>query len=150
MTEEYINAMEEWANGDSVGCCCNSTRIIAPEQDMAIWAVSNTCGEVLANADYFYTKEEVDHLIDEASGMSPSEVQTMIDNSIRYKADKSQVDELAQQVSATTRSILNTYTKQETNSLLDAYLTKLQANQMFANYSKVENTTLILNSQNIL
>lgn len=166
MIEEYTKAMEEWSVGgsvststvapeqgidigDSVGCCCSTPKIIAPESEMAVWAVSNTDGCILANADYFYTKEEVDHLIDEASGMTPEEVQVLINKSIKDKADKEQVDELAQQVSANTQSILNTYTKQETNSLLDQYLTKLQANMMFANYSKVENTTLILNSENI-
>lgn len=164
MIEEYARAMEDWSVGSvsvdtvtpeqgtdidySVGCC-SMPKIIAPEQEMAIWAVSNTDGCILANADYFYTKEEVDHLIDEASGMTPEEVQVMINRSIKNKADKEQVNELAQQVSANTQSILNTYTKQETNSLLDQYLTKLQANTMFANYTKVEDTTLILNSENI-
>ena len=104
---------------------------------------------VLANADYYYTKEQTEELIEGVSGMTPEQVQSQIDRSIRTKADKSEVNELAEQVRQNTQAILNTYTKQETNDLLTAYLTKLKANEMFANYSKIENTTLILNSENI-
>ena len=42
-----------------------------------------------------------------------------------------------------------TYSKEETNSLLEQYLSILQANNMIANYSKVDGTTLILNNENI-
>lgn len=121
---------------------------IYPEQDLDRWSYcDNTV--VLANADYYYTKEQTEELIDGVSGMTPEQVQRQIDNSIRTKADKSEVNELAEQVRQNTQAILNTYTKAETNALLTAYLTKLKANEMFANYSKVENTTLILNSENI-
>ena len=121
---------------------------IYPEQDLDRWSYcDNTV--VLANADYYYTKEQTEELIDGVSGMTPEQVQRQIDSSIRTKADKSEVNELAEQVRQNTQAILNTYTKQETNDLLTAYLTKLKANEMFANYSKIENTTLILNSENI-
>lgn len=121
---------------------------IYPEQDLDRWSYcDNTV--VLANADYYYTKEQTEELIDGVSGMTPEQVQRQIDNSIRTKADKSEVNELAEQVRQNTQRILNTYTKAETNALLTAYLTKLKANEMFANYSKIENTTLILNSENI-
>jgi pyruvate/oxaloacetate carboxyltransferase len=121
---------------------------IYPEQDLDRWSYcDNTV--VLANADYYFTKEQTEELIDGVSGMTPEQVQRQIDNSIRTKADKSEVNELAEQVRQNTQAILNTYTKQETNDLLSAYLTKLKANEMFANYSKIENTTLILNSENI-
>ena len=73
----------------------------------------------------------------------------MIAAAISTKANQADLEALAQQVSANTQSILNTYTKQETNALLEAYLTKLQANEMFANYSKVENTTLVLNADGL-
>lgn len=121
---------------------------IYPEQDLDRWSYcDNTV--VLANADYYYTKEQTEELIEGVSGMTPEQVQRQIDNSIRTKADKSEVNELAEQVRQNTQAILNTYTKAETNALLTAYLTKLKANEMFANYSKIENTTLILNSENI-
>lgn len=121
---------------------------IYPNECLDRWSYcDNTV--VLANADYYYTKEQTEELIDGVSGMTPEQVQRQIDNSIRTKADKSEVNELAEQVRQNTQAILNTYTKQETNSLLQNYLTKLKANEMFANYSKVENTTLILNSENI-
>lgn len=41
------------------------------------------------------------------------------------------------------------YTKEETNTLLESYLTKINANAMFANYSQVSGSTLILNAENI-
>lgn len=122
--------------------------MIYPDCDMRKWEYcDNTV--VLANADYYFTKEQTEELIDGVSGMTPDQVQRQIDNSIRTKADKSEVNELAEQVRQNTQAIFNTYTKQETNDLLTAYLTKLKANGMVANYSKIENTTLILNSENI-
>lgn len=122
---------------------------IYPEQDLDRWSYCDN-SVVLANADYYYTKEQTEELIDGVSGMTPEEVQSQIDRSIRTKADKTEVNELAEQVRQNTSAINNTYNKQETNSLLQNYLTKLKANEMFANYTKVENTTLILNSENII
>lgn len=122
--------------------------MIYPDCDMRKWEYcDNTV--VLANADYYFTKEQTEELIEGVSGMTPEQVQSQIDRSIKDKADKSEVNELAEQVRQNTQAILNTYTKAETNDLLTAYLTKLKANEMFANYSKIENTTLILNSENI-
>ena len=122
--------------------------MIYPDCDMKRWEYcDNTV--VLANADYYYTKEQVDDLIDDVSGITQAEVQEQIDESIKTKADKSEVNELAQQVRQNTQKILNTYTKNETNSLLQAYLTKLEANSMVANYAKVDGDILSLNSNNI-
>lgn len=121
---------------------------IFPDCDMKRWEYcDNTV--VLANADYYYTKEQVDDLIDDVSGITQAEVQEQIDESIKTKADKSEVNELAQQVRQNTQKILNTYTKNETNSLLQNYLTKLEANSMVANYAKVDGDILSLNSNNI-
>ena len=121
---------------------------IYPDCDMKRWEYcDNTV--VLANADYYYTKEQVDKKIEDVEGMTQEDVQKQIDESIKYKADKSEVNELAQKVSKNAQRILNTYTKQETNSLLTAYLTKLEANGMVANYAKVNGDTLTLNNQNI-
>ena len=122
--------------------------MIYPDCDMKRWEYcDNTV--VLANADAYYTKKQVDDLIDDVSGMTSAEVQEQIDESIKTKADKSEVNELAQKVSENAQRILNTYTKNETNSLLTAYLTKLEANGMVANYAKVNGDTLTLNNQNI-
>lgn len=122
--------------------------MIYPDCDINRWEYcDNTV--VLANADYYYTKKQVEDLIDDVSGMTPTEVQEQIDESIKTKADKSEVNELAQQVRDNAQKILNTYTKQETNSLLTAYLTKLEANGMVANYAKVNGDTLTLNNENI-
>ena len=107
----------------------------------------------LADANRYYQKWEIDKKLDDivisGGGVTSGEVQTMIDESISGKADTEAVNQLAEVVSGQTEEILNRYTKQETNALLEAYLTKLEANSMFANYSKVENTTLILNNENI-
>lgn len=123
--------------------------MIYPDCDMKRWEYcDNTV--VLANADNYYTKKQVEDLIDDVSGMTQAEVQKQIDESIKTKADKSEVNELAQKVSENAQRILNTYTKNETNSLLQNYLTKLEANGMAANYAKVDGNVLTLNSDNLL
>lgn len=121
---------------------------IFPDCDMKRWEYcDNTV--VLANADYYYTKEQVDKKIEDVEGMTQEDVQKQIDESIKTKADKLEVNELAQKVSENAQRILNTYTKNETNSLLQNYLTKLEANSMVANYAKVDGDILTLNSGNI-
>lgn len=122
--------------------------MIYPDCDMKRWEYCDST-VVLANADYYYTKEQVDKKIEDVEGMTPEDVQRQIDWSIKDKADKSEVNALAEQVRQNTQRILNTYTKEETNSLLTAYLTKLEANGMVANYAKVNGDTLTLNNQNI-
>lgn len=122
--------------------------MIYPDCDIKRWEYcDNTV--VLANADYYYTKEQVDKKIEDVEGMTQEDVQKQIDESIKDKADKTEVNDLAQQVRQNAQRILNTYTKNETNSLLQAYLTKLEANSMVANYAKVDGDTLALNSNNI-
>lgn len=148
MIENYQNVMNEWGN-PSVGCCTNMMTINTDE-DLHRWAVTRTI-TVLANSDYYYTKDEVDKLLEDitASGVTREEVEEMINTAIATKADQAQVEALSAQVATNTERILNTYTKPEVNNLLASYYTKLQTNSMFGNYSKVENTTLILNAENI-
>ncbi len=62
---------------------------------------------------------------------------------------QSEIQELAEEVRELSEHILDTYTKEETNTLLEAYLSKLEANAMVANYAVVEDTTLKLNNQEI-
>lgn len=129
------------------GCCSSAVDVIVPDNEMTRWAVQKTV-TILANADYYYTKKEVDDIISHiiGGGMTPEEVQAMIDASIRTKADASALTEVQDAVA----SILNnTYTKEETNSLLNSYLTITSATTMTANYSKVEGTTLLLNADNV-
>lgn len=122
--------------------------MIYPDCDMRRWEYcDNTV--VLANADYYYTKEETERLIDSVSGMTPQEVQVMINNAIRPKADKSEVNELAEVVRQQGQQLLNTYSKSEVNSLLTQYLTKFEANTMVSEYASVDGDVLILNSNNI-
>lgn len=146
MIENYQDVMNEWMN-PSVGCCTNMMEII-PDEDMHRWAVTRTI-TVLANSDYYYTKSEVDKLLQDitASGVTRQEVEEMINTAIATKADEAELEAVAEQVRQNTQDILNTYTKQETNDLLTSYLTKLEAMRMRDNYSKVSGDTLILNSE---
>ena len=146
MIENYNEVMEQWG-APAVGNCTSMTTI-EPDADMRRWCVHKTV-TILANSDYYYTKDEVDHLLDlvTASGVTKEEVEEMIAVAIQNKADKAQVEALSAQVATNTERILNTYTKEETNSLLTNYLSKLEAINMRDNYSKVDNTTLILNNE---
>lgn len=122
--------------------------MIYPDCDMKRWEYcDNTV--VLANADAYYTKKQVDDLIDDVSGMTPAEVQEQIDWSIKDKADKSEVNEIADVVRQQGERLLNTYTKTETDNLLTNYLSKIEAKGMFANYSAVDGDVLSLNNGNI-
>lgn len=62
------------------------------------------CVPVVANADNYYTKSEIDDKIDEivisGGGITSGEVQTMIDESIADKADKSEIPTVPTKVSA--------------------------------------------------
>lgn len=150
MIEGYDEIMNEWAAPRIIdGCCCDSVTI-SPECDMERWAVQKTI-MMLANSDYYYTKDEVDYLLREITkdGVTREEVERMIAAAISTKANQADLEALSAQVASNTERILNTYTKPEVDSLLNSYYTKIQTNNMFSNYSKVENTTLILNSENI-
>lgn len=125
--------------------------MIRPECDMKRWEYcDNTV--VLANADAYYTKGQVDKKIEdiEISGGTPPEVvQEMIDSSIRTKADKSEVNALAAQVTDNARAILDRYTKSEVNALLQGYKSKLQADKDIAEYAAINGSVLSLNDKNI-
>lgn len=140
MIENYNEVAERYG--------CNQMMEINPEEDMRRWCVQQTI-TILANADYYYTKTEVDKLIEGIQGMTPEEVQAMIDRSIASKANQADLEALSAQVQTNTERLLNTYTKPEVDNLLTSYYTKIQTNSMFRNYSKVEDTTLILNAENI-
>jgi hypothetical protein len=146
MIENYQDVMNEWEN-PSVGCC-NNMMTIDRDMDMYRWAVTRTI-TVLANSDYYYTKDEVDKLLEEitVSGVTREEVEEMIARAVATKADKAAVDALAAQVRQNTEKLLNTYTKQETNSLLSNYLSKLEANRMRDEYAAISGTTLTLNNE---
>lgn len=150
MIEDYENIMKQWSSSDTITTCCNNVAVY-PKEDMERWSVQQRAVYMLANSDYYYTKSEVDSLIQQvsASGVTREQVEQMINAAIQDKADKAAVEALAQQVSANTQAILNTYTKPEVNALLASYYTKIQTNSMFGNYSKVEGTTLLLNADNI-
>lgn len=149
MIDNYENIMKSWSRSDSVTTCCGNVPVY-PKVEMERWSVQQRAVYMLANSDYYYTKDEVDKLLEQIEpGTTPEEVQRMIDRSIQDKADKADLEALSAQVATNTAQLLNTYTKPEVNSLLASYYTKIQTNNMFSNYSKVENSTLILNSENI-
>ena len=111
------------------------------------WAVQQTI-TLLANSDYYYTKAEVDSLLKQIKpGMTPEEVQAMIDRSIASKADQEALDALSRQVSENTQAILDRYTKQETDNLLAQYLSKIEAISMRDGYTKIDGNTLVLNNE---
>ena len=95
---------------------------IYPDEDLRRWEWCDN-SVILANADYYYTKEQTEELIDSVSGLSPSEVQAMINGSIHTKADKEYVDEKVTSLSADMRSnqaqINQRYTKTETINLIN-------------------------------
>lgn len=148
MIDNYNEVMEQWG-APAVGNCTSMTTI-EPDADMRRWCVHKTV-TILANSDYYYTKDEVDHLLElvTVSGVTKEEVEQMIAVAIQSKADKADLQALSAQVQSNTERILNTYTKPEVNALLNSYYTKIQTNNMFANYSKVEGTTLHLNAEDI-
>jgi Tfp pilus assembly PilM family ATPase len=119
-----------------------------PYDSMNDW--NQCCTTQLADAQRYYEKWQIDKMLEDiiisGGGVTSGQVQEMIDEST--SATTEEVNELAIIVSGQTEQILDRYTKEETNDLLSAFLTKLEAKQMFGNYSKVENTTLILNSEN--
>lgn len=98
--------------------------MIYPDCDMKRWSHCDN-SVVLANADYYYTKEQVDKKFDDFDGVTDEEVQRMINTSIRTKADKADVNALSGQVQANTDAIENTYTKQETNAAVTAATTPI-------------------------
>lgn len=146
MIDNYDEVMAQWAN-PSVGTCSGTMEVI-PDMDLRRWAVQQTV-TILANADYYYTKREVDQLLEDitSGAVTREEVQQMIDRSIASKANQADLEALSAQVASNTADILNRYTKEETNTLLEAYLKKLDAMSMRDNYAKVEDSTLILNSE---
>lgn len=93
--------------------------MIYPDEDMKRWECCDT-QVVLANANYYYTKGQVDKKLDEIDGMTEEEVQTMINRSIRTKADKTDVNTLSGQVEDNTEAIANTYTKREVDNAITA------------------------------
>ena len=146
MIENYNEVMEEWA-APTIGRC-SGTMVVEPEEDERRWCVQQTI-TILANADYYYTKREVDKLLEEitASGVTREEVEEMINQAIKDKASQADLEALSAQVMANTAQLLNTYTKQETNTLLEAYLTKLNAIKMRDEYAAINGTTLTLNNE---
>lgn len=71
--------------------CCNN---IYPESDLRRW---ESCDSVqLANADNYYTKKEVDDLLDDivvsGDGITADEAQNLIDSSLEDYYDKDEID----------------------------------------------------------
>lgn len=123
--------------------------MVYPDCDMHRWEYCDN-SVILANADNYYTKVETEELIDSVSGMTPEEVQAQINRSIRTKADKSDVEALAETVRQQGVAILDRYTKEETNTLLSSYLSKIEGKGMIARYAAVDGDTLTLNNENIV
>jgi hypothetical protein len=80
-----------------MACNCN-------EEGKIINIGMGCCVPIVANADAYYTKSEIDEKIDEivisGGGITSGEVQTMIDESIADKADKSEIPTVPTKVSS--------------------------------------------------
>lgn len=80
-----------------MACNCN-------EEGKVINIGMGCCVPIVANADNYYTKSEIDEKIDDivisGGGITSDEVQTMIDSSIADKADKSEIPTVPKNVSA--------------------------------------------------
>lgn len=80
-----------------MACNCN-------EEGKVINIGLGCCVPVVANADAYYTKSEIDEKLDDiiisGGGITSGEVQTMIDSSIEDKADKSEIPTVPKNVSA--------------------------------------------------
>lgn len=80
-----------------MACNCN-------EEGKIINIGMGCCVPVVANADAYYTKSEIDEKLDDiiisGGGITSGEVQTMIDTSIADKADKSEIPTVPTKVSA--------------------------------------------------
>ena len=99
--------------------CCED---IYPEMDLKRWESCNSTQ--LANAENYYTKGEVDNIVDElvisGGGVTSGEVITMINNAVATKADKSEIPIVPTKVSAFENDV--PYLTQHQD--LNAYATK--------------------------
>ena len=75
-----------------MNCGCNNNRIITPDCDMSRWEVE--CSSYIENADNYYTKPEIDEMLDEiesaiTSGccITPEEVDEKIAEAVSGKQD---------------------------------------------------------------
>jgi len=154
MIEGYDDVMREWS-APSIGHGCCNTVTINPNDELDRWAIQQTI-TILANADYYYTKAEVDSLLEKitTSGVTKQEVEEMIAAAVADKAKQADLEAAEARISAVeiqvrenTEKLLNVYTKTEVNSLLSDYLTRLEAINIRNNYSRVNGETLILNNE---
>ena len=80
-----------------MACNCN-------EEGKVINIGMGCCQPIVANADNYYTKSEIDEKLDEivisGGGITSGEVQTMIDESIADKADKSEIPTVPTKISS--------------------------------------------------
>ncbi len=106
MIERYEEVMSQWANPcqDS----CTNMIEISPDEELRRWAIQQTI-TVLANADYYYTRYEVDNLLEQitSSALTRQEVQDMINIAVRDKANQSDLDALSQAIDNTNARIDN-------------------------------------------
>ena len=80
---------------------------IYPDIDLNRWEVENNCNVVLANADYYYTKGQVDKKIDdiETSGVTEEKAQEMIDKSLQDYYSKGETDSFINKLEETDTTI---------------------------------------------
>lgn len=144
MIDNYNDVMKQWTAPSQ--CCSNDFfDVISPNCQEHLWAVQKTI-TILANADYYYTKTEVDKIIKDVLDKNIVTEEDVIRLINERAATRNDLQNLQEQVTTNANAILNRYTKTEVDSLLSSYMTKLDAIKMRDGYAKIENSTIILNS----
>ena len=111
--------------------------IISPCCDMEKWEVMPTTA--LANADNYYTKAQTDDLIDGISGITPSEVETEIDNAISVYNVQVQ-EQLASKADA--NALNDYYNIQQTDAVITSAIAGKQDTLIAGQNITIENNVI--------
>lgn len=112
-------------------CGCENKREIFPDCDMSRWEVQ--CSSYIEDADNYYTKKEVDDLIEGASGccITPEEVDEKIDEAVSGKQDTliagDNIIISGNVISSSGCDLTNYYTTAQTVNLIESAVTIVEA-----------------------
>lgn len=114
-----------------MACGCENKREIFPDCDMSRWEVQ--CSSYIEDADNYYTKKEVDDLIEGASGccITPEEVDEKIDEAVSGKQDTliagDNIIISGNVISSSGCDLTNYYTTAQTVNLVESAVTIVEA-----------------------
>ena len=122
-------------------CGCENKREIFPDCDMNRWETQ--CSSYIVDADNYYTKKEVDDLIEGASGccITPEEVDEKIDEAVSGKQDTliagDNITIVNNVISASGCDLSDYYTADEIDLIVNDMATKTWVlNQNYATYNQ--------------